>query len=109
MFNELKKAIQKLVSDRDWGGFHTPKNLAINLSVEASELLEQFTWHEKILDDAHFEAVKQEIGDIFISLILLSDRLGVDLFSATFEKLKLIEKKYPVDLSKGKATKYDKL
>jgi len=107
----LKHKIDRFSSDRDWGKFHTPKNLVMALSVEASELLEIFQWLEGAegvsgLSEQKFQHVKHEVADIFIYLLRFCSVTGIDLLAAADEKLKLNELKYPVDLVKGKSAKY---
>ncbi len=108
------KKIQKQLSDfadeRDWNQFHNPKNLAMALSVEASELVEIFQWltpeqAEAIMSTNESEHVKEEIADIMIYLIRLADKLNVDLEDAVTDKIIKNGEKYPVDTSKGSTTK----
>jgi dCTP diphosphatase len=111
--DRLSKALRQFAAERDWNQFHTPKNLAIALSVESGELLEHFQWltaerSEHLLDD-QIAKIRLELADVLLYLISLSDRLGVDLAAAAFEKLELNAKKYPVDLAKGNAKKYTEL
>lgn len=107
---ELVEMIRKFDTERDWGQFHSPKNLAIGLSVEAAELLEIFQWiSEK--ESFHLTENKQtqlaeEIGDIMIYLANLSDKFGINPIVAAKDKLKLNETKYPSDMTKGSAKKY---
>ena len=108
------KKIQKQLSDfadeRDWDQFHNPKNLAMALSVEASELVEIFQWltpeqAEAIMIPGESEHVKEEMADIMIYLIRMADKLNVDLECAVNDKIVQNGKKYPVNLSKGNAKK----
>jgi len=108
------KKIQKQLSDfadeRDWNQFHNPKNLAMALSVEASELVEIFQWltpeqAEAIMGTDENEHVKEEIADVMIYLIRLADKLNVDLEDAVADKIIKNGEKYPVDTSKGSTTK----
>jgi NTP pyrophosphatase (non-canonical NTP hydrolase) len=107
---ELRDAIRQFVSERDWGKFHTPKNLATALSVEASELLEPFQWlvsgEKQELGDKWFEAVRHEMADVFMYLICLADRLDVNLGEAVLEKLAINRIKYPIDKVRGDSRKY---
>lgn len=105
-FEKLAERKRKFNSDRDWSQFHTPENLAKSVAIEAGELLECFQW-----DNEHFdkEAVCDEMADIFIYLIDLADRLGVDLIEISNKKMDKNEEKYPVEKAKGNSTKYDKL
>ena len=108
------KNIQKQLSDfadeRDWNQFHNPKNLAMALSVEASELVEIFQWltpeqAEEIMSTNESEHVKEEIADVMIYLIRLADKLNVDLEDAVADKIIKNGEKYPIDTSKGSTTK----
>ena len=108
------KKIQKQLSDfadeRDWNQFHNPKNLAMALSVEASELVEIFQWltpeqAEAIMGTDENEHVKEELADVMIYLIRLADKLNVDLEDAVADKIIKNGEKYPIDTSKGSTTK----
>jgi NTP pyrophosphatase (non-canonical NTP hydrolase) len=108
----LKHKIDRFASDRDWEKFHTPKNLAMALSVESSELLEIFQWLEggegiSGLSEQKLQHVTHEVADIFIYLLRFCSVTGIDLLAAADEKLKLNELKYPVNLVKGKSDKYN--
>jgi dCTP diphosphatase len=109
----LRQKLREFAAERDWAQFHSPKNLAIAVSVEAGELLEHFQWltpeESERLSDSQLAKVRLELADVFLYLISLSDKLGVDLLAAAFEKLELNAKKYPVELSKGSAKKYTEL
>ncbi len=108
------KNIQKQLSDfadeRDWDQFHNPKNLAMALSVEASELVEIFQWltpeqAEAIMSSNESEHVKEEMADVMIYLIRMADKLNIDLESAVDDKIIKNGKRFPVCLSKGNAKK----
>jgi len=108
------KNIQKQLSDfadeRDWDQFHNPKNLAMALSVEASELVEIFQWltpeqAEEIMDSSQSDHVKEEVADVMIYLLRLADKLDIDLESMVSDKIVKNGKRYPVSLSKGNAKK----
>jgi len=99
--------IKKFRDARDWEKFHDPKNLAICLSVEASELLEVFLW--KNHDEIKVEKLKEELADVFYSAFLLADKFNLDVGDIVREKLKQNAKKYPVEKSKGSRKKYDEL
>ncbi|NCB01095.1 MAG: nucleotide pyrophosphohydrolase [Spirochaetia bacterium] len=109
---DIQKKMDKFVSEREWDDYHTPKNLAIALSVEASELLEHFQWRDNESsnevrgNDPLMNKIKEEIADVLIYLTRLSTILQIDLTDAVNEKLILNERKYPVSLSKGKFVKY---
>jgi NTP pyrophosphatase (non-canonical NTP hydrolase) len=92
---------------RDWKQFHNPKDLAIAISIESSELVEAFLW--KSAESVPVEKVKDEIADVFAYLIMLADHYNLDLEQIVREKVKQNEVKYPVDKAKGKSTKYNEL
>jgi len=108
---ELAARLREFAGDRDWEQFHTPKNLASALIVEAAELLEHFQWltatESESLDESSRAKVEQELADVFIYLVRLSDRLGVDLLGAAARKMDLNAKKYPADKVRGSARKHD--
>jgi len=102
---EIQKAIIKFNEDRDWDQFHSPENLAKSISIEAGELLECFQWSS----DFDMDDVCEELADIMNYCLVLADKLGVDVETILMEKLKVNEEKYPVEKSRGRSTKYDKL
>jgi|SRR5579859_5658607 len=110
---ELQGALREFVSDRDWDQFHSPKNLATGLSIEAGELLEQFQWlsdsESQNLTPKNLQAVREEMADVLLYLLRLSDKLDVDLVAAGLEKLELNAKKYPIEKAKGSRKKYSDL
>jgi len=87
------KEIRKFNDDRDWSKFHTIKNLAIALSVEASELLELFTWNE----NADIRSIRSEVADIYIYLLTISDMLQINIENVILNKLEENGKKYPIE------------
>ena len=111
--SEIQRVIDKIKKfrdDRDWMQFHDPKNMAVSIIIEASELLEHFQWKtkaevEKYLDENR-EEVRDEIADIAMYLFELADNLGIDLLDAMEKKLKKNEEKYPVEKAKGSHKKY---
>jgi dCTP diphosphatase len=110
---DLRHRLRQFAADRDWDQFHTPKNLAIALSVEAGELLEHFQWLTPE-QAAHLSAnqlaqLRLEMADVLLYLVRLADQLNVDLVQAALDKLDINAKKYPVDLAKGNAKKYTEL
>ena len=111
--NELKIKLREFASDRDWDKFHSPKNLSMALSVEASELLEIFQWiteEESLnLPDDKLNDAREEIGDILNYTVRLADRLGIDPIEAAFDKVGKNHKKYPVEKSRGLSKKYTEL
>ena len=109
----MNKNLQKILAfreARDWKQFHYPKNLAISLLLEASEVLELFqqTKNNDLPEDKKQE-LKEELADVYYWLLLLSHDMNIDIEKALDEKMELNEKKYPVDKVKGKSTKYNKL
>lgn len=107
---KLKARIREFAEARDWDQFHSPKNLSMALVAEAAELVEQFQWltekQSASLPADKLEEVKNELGDIFIYLIRISDKLSIDLLQATQNKIDINEKKYPADKVRGSAKKY---
>jgi NTP pyrophosphatase (non-canonical NTP hydrolase) len=107
---EIREIVRQFVSERDWDKFHTPKNLATALSVEASELLEPFQWlvsgDKSELDEAKRTAIRHEMADVLVYLVRLADKLDVDLFEAVEEKMVLNRAKYPADQVRGDSRKY---
>jgi NTP pyrophosphatase (non-canonical NTP hydrolase) len=106
----LRNAIQRFVSERDWEQFHSPKNLAMALSVEVSEIVEHFQWltqeQSRNIPPEKLAEVAQEIGDVMIYLVELSVQLGIDPIEAATKKVGSNSSKYPADLVRGKAAKY---
>ncbi|BBL76620.1 nucleotide pyrophosphohydrolase [Methylomagnum ishizawai] len=111
----IQKSLREFAEERDWNRFHSPKNIATALAVEAAELLENFQWlteeeSRRLAERPEdFRAVREEIADVQIYLLRLADLLGVDLEAAVRDKLALNAAKYPVALAKGKALKYNRL
>jgi dCTP diphosphatase len=110
---DLKAALVEFSAARDWAQFHSPKNLASALSVEAAELLEHFQWlteaQSRDLSDQKKAAVAAEMADVFLYLLNLSEKLGIDLMEASWAKLKANGEKYPVDKARGTMKKYTEL
>ena len=106
----LRQYIRAFAEARAWETFHTPKNLVMALSVEASELLEPFQWltaeQSQNLSPAQHEAVRQEIADVLIYLTRLADLLDIDLLEAAADKLVINASKYPAGLAHGNAIKF---
>lgn len=106
----LKSDIRTFVNERDWDQFHSPKNLASALAVEAAELLEPFQWLRTGTPDelgaARLDAVRHEMADVLIYLVRLADKLDVDLAAAAQEKMELNRNKYPADKVRGDSRKY---
>jgi NTP pyrophosphatase (non-canonical NTP hydrolase) len=106
----IQQELQQFADERDWNQFHSPKNLAMALSVEVSELLEHFQWltqqQSAELDAKTQATVATEIADIQIYLLRLADKLGVDIESAVQAKMQDNRRKYPADQVRGSAAKY---
>ena len=111
--DKLKIELRKFAKERDWDKFHSPKNLAMALSVEAAELLEIFQWlneeQSRRLSSEVLERVREEMADIFLYLIRLSDQLNIDLATAANKKLSVNARKYPVGKARGISKKYTEL
>ncbi|MGQ0443325.1 MAG: nucleotide pyrophosphohydrolase [Methylophilaceae bacterium] len=108
--DDLRSRVNHFVAERDWGQFHTPKNLAMAMIVEAAELVEQFQWDtpsESIkLNDEKRQAVSHELADTFVYLLRIAEVLNIDLIQATNQKIDLNALKYPVEKAKGSNAKY---
>lgn len=111
--SRLVEQILAFRDERDWSQFHTPKNLAAALVVEASELLALFQWTRDSEMDARCtekrEEIEHEMADVYIYLLLLAHSLGVDLDAAGEKKMNLNAEHYPVEKAKGNAKKYQEL
>jgi dCTP diphosphatase len=108
---ELKERLRVFVAERDWGQFHSPKNLAMALSVEASELVEQFQWLTEEQSAAADEKLRrraaEELADVLWFLVRIADVLDIDLLQAAESKFGKNAEKYPVERVRGQARKYD--
>jgi NTP pyrophosphatase (non-canonical NTP hydrolase) len=109
-FKQLHDAQEQFATDRDWDQFHSPKNLAMALTVEAAELQECFQWLTEAqsteLDEAQLSAVRDEIADVQLYLIRLAGKLNIDIEAACWAKMVRNAGKYPVERVKGSARKY---
>jgi NTP pyrophosphatase (non-canonical NTP hydrolase) len=107
---ELSRRLRQFAADRDWEQFHSPKNLAMALSVEVAEIVEHFQWlteeQSRDLDASKKAQVSEELADAFIYLVRLSDQLQIDLLEAADQKLAVNESKYPAEQVRGSARKY---
>lgn len=103
----LTELLIQFRNERDWQQFHNPKDLAMALSIEASELLEAFLW--KNPEEASILKVKEELADVLAYAFLIAHHYGLDISEIVQEKIKNNALKYPVDKSKGTASKYDEL
>lgn len=109
----LTQALRRFATERDWEQFHSPKNLAAALTVEAAELLEHFQWlteeQSRNLPAEKRAAVGQEIADVLLYLLQIADKLQIDVIAAATEKLALNAAKYPVAQAQGNSLKYNEL
>ena len=107
---ELRDAIKKFIDEREWEQFHSPKNLAMALSVEVAEIVEHFQWlteeQSKNLPPEKLAEIREEIGDVMIYLTELAEKLRIDPVEAAKGKLEINNRKYPATLVRGKADKY---
>ena len=114
-YAQLRDAMIAFRDARDWRQFHDAKNLAEGLSLEAAELLEIFLW--KTTDESRVMAadpavrakVSEEVADCFLFCVLMADAFGIDLIDAAQKKIEINAQKYPVEKSRGRRDKYDKL
>ena len=108
--HDLRRRLQTFVDERDWQQFHSPKNLAMAMIVEAGELVEHFQWmteqQSRELTPEKKELVAQEIADTFVYLLRIAEVLGIDIIEAANSKLELNAKKYPLDKARGSNAKY---
>ena len=107
---QLTEAVLKFRDERDWQQFHNPKDLALSLSLEASELLENFQW--KTSEEAiqkNLDNMREELADIFIYTLLFANEVGIDLKEAVEQKLEKNNQKYPVEKARGSSAKYTEL
>ncbi|MFO8133169.1 MAG: nucleotide pyrophosphohydrolase [Thermoplasmatota archaeon] len=107
---ELSRRVAQFVGERDWEQFHTPKDVAVSLSIETAELLEQFQWRtpeeiEALLqnDDGYREAIRDELADVMLYLVIIARRLDVDLVEAALDKLEKNRERYPPERYRGTA------
>lgn len=109
----LARQLDQFAAARDWQQFHSPKNLASALIVEAAELLEHFQWtteqQSRELSAEQRAAVGAEMADVLLYLVQLGNVLGIDPVAAAQAKLKLNETRYPVDRARGNSRKHDEL
>ena len=109
----LKQRLQAFAAARDWQPFHSPKNLASALIVEAGELLEHFQWlteeQSRRLDDTQRQAVAAEMADVLLYLVQLAASLQVDLVDAAQRKIEVNEHRYPADKARGRSTRHGAL
>lgn len=109
-YTEITERIKKFCADRNWSQFHDPKNLAISLQLEASEVLELFQWTKdnQAKPDKESE-IADELADVLYWLIMLSNHYDIDLADALDKKMDKNEEKYPIEKAKGTSAKYTEL
>jgi dCTP diphosphatase len=108
---DMRQAVDAFVDARDWHPFHNAKDLAVSIAIEAAELLEEFQWHdaaqvaEAISDPDARERVRQELADVLIYCLSLSNALGIDMSDAVLDKLVISGQKYPAEAYRGRSRK----
>ncbi len=113
--DELTASLIAFRDERDWKRFHSLKNLMVSLNLEVSEMLELTQWKddaevEAAIDDPDFHhALSEECADVFLYLLLIAERAGIDLNRAAAEKIRKNGEKYPVEKARGNAKKYTEL
>jgi NTP pyrophosphatase (non-canonical NTP hydrolase) len=111
--DKYKKVIEELIqfrNERDWKQFHDSKNLALAISIEASELNELFLWKKDTeVENINPEKLKEELADVLSFAFLLAEKHNLDIFDIVSEKIKKNALKYPVEKAKGTAKKYNEL
>lgn len=109
----LRDLLRQFAAERDWDQFHSPKNLAIALNVEAAELLEHFQWmpetESAALGGDLKARIREEVADVLLYLVRLADKLEIDLLAAASDKIQLNSEKYPVEKARGSSKKYTEL
>jgi NTP pyrophosphatase (non-canonical NTP hydrolase) len=109
-FRELMDALVQFRNERDWQQFHDSKNLAVALSIEASELNEVFLWKDvNASEEVNKEKIKEELADVFAYALLLAEKHNLDVKEIVLDKIARNAQKYPVDKAKGNAKKYNEL
>lgn len=110
---DLQARISRFVDERDWDQFHNPKDLAISLALEAAEVMEHFQWKNAAEMAEHSVAKKEDVGeelaDVFYWVLLLANKLDIDLVPAFEKKMQKNEAKYPVEKARGSHKKYTEL
>ena len=111
---DLQDRLEKFAHERDWNKFHTPKNLVMAICGECGELADVFQWlseddsKKENIDPKLKDKAEEEIADIFLYVLRLAHKMDINLKEAALKKLELNKVKYPIDLSKGVATKYNR-
>lgn len=110
---ELTQKLREFAAERNWDQFHSPKNLIMALSVEVGEIIEHFQWlteeESYNLSSKKLEKIKDEIGDVFIYLVMFADKFGIDPIQAAKDKIEINRKNYPANIARGSAKKYKEL
>jgi dCTP diphosphatase len=112
---QLKEQIRHFVEERDWDQFHTPKDLAIGLSIEAAEVLEHFRFRsdkeiaQRLTEESSLKDIGHELADVLYFVLLMCDRFGIDSAQILEEKMAISAKRYPVEKSRGNNAKYTEL
>jgi len=108
--DDIKKTLATFAKDRDWEQFHSPKNLAMALSVEVAEIVEHFQWLNEedtnTLTTEKRHAIAEEIADTQMYLLLLAEKLDVDIIQSVNQKITKNAEKYPIEKTKGSSKKY---
>jgi NTP pyrophosphatase (non-canonical NTP hydrolase) len=108
--SDIQEIIDELITfrnERDWEQFHNPKDLAVAISIEAGELIEQYLWKKP--NEANRDKVKEELADVFAYAFLLADKYDFNVKEIVLEKIQRNGEKYPVEKAKGTAKKYNEL
>ncbi|MBE2215659.1 MAG: nucleotide pyrophosphohydrolase [Opitutaceae bacterium] len=112
---DLKERVLAFARERDWGQFHSPKNLSMALAAEAAELMENFLWatteesRALAADPRKREAIEQELADIVIYALQFANQTGIDVAAAIAAKMEINARKYPVEKARGRSDKYTEL
>lgn len=112
---ELKKLVVKFRDERDWKKYHRPKDLAVSISIEAAELLEQFQWkndeeiNEMLKNKEKFDKISEELADVIDYCLSLSDVMKIDISETLKKKIEENKKKYPVEKIRGNYKKYNQI
>jgi len=110
---ELRDFVEAFIDAREWVQFHSPKSLSMSIAVEASELMEKFLWcdnaksYKEAIDNK--QEVEEELADVIITAICFARSADIDIVQAVENKMKINDKRYPVEKAKGICTKHDKL
>ena len=110
--SDLQKKVASFVHERNWKEFHTPKDLALSIAIETAELLELFQWKtnkeiQELLNDTKYRnRIEEEIADIMIYILVLSNTLDIDLSKVVLQKIQINKDRYSIQKAKGNATKY---